>query len=429
MTMVEELEPEVSSALSGARAAQALWSGQSFAERRQYFRQIRAWIAGESVSLAESVAGINGRPRDEKLVSEVLPLADTCHWLEKRAETVLRPRASGRRDRPLWLRGMSFLVHRQPWGVILVIGPANYPLFIPGGQVLHALAAGNAVLLKPAPGTEPVAEAFARTVWRTSLDRRLLQILPAEPESATAAIRVGVDKIVFSGSSENGRTILGEAAALNIPAIAELSGEDPLVVFGDADLDLVMRALRFGTRWNDGDTCMAPRRIVVVESVAPELRRRLVAAPEVADLPIAVVPEEVSAVREAMTSPFGLGASIFSRDVSRAKALAAKIKTGFVFINDLVVPAADPRLPFGGVKASGFGVVRGEEGLLEMTFPHVIAVRKGQFQPHLDELAEDASTLFASYLQAAHGQGWQRRKGLADLVRALIREMRKRAKK
>ena len=66
---------------------------------------------------------------------------------------------------------------------------------------------------------------------------------------------------------------------------------------------------------------------------------------------------------------FALGASIFSRDIAKARALAARIKTGFVLINDLIVPTADPRMPFGGVKASGFGTTRGEEGLLEMTLP------------------------------------------------------------
>ncbi len=100
----------------------------------------------------------------EKLVSEVLPLADACRWLEKNAARVLASRRCGKSQRPFWLKGVSFEVQRMPFGVVLVIGPGNYPLFLPAVHALHALAAGNAVLLKPAPGTRSVAIMFAKLV-------------------------------------------------------------------------------------------------------------------------------------------------------------------------------------------------------------------------------------------------------------------------
>jgi hypothetical protein len=132
------------------------------------------------------------------------------------------------------------------------------------------------------------------------------------------------------------------------------------------------------------------------------------------------VPDEPAAAQCANAACFALGVSIFSRDVANACALAARIKSGFVLVNDLIVPTADPRMPFGGVKASGFGVTRGDEGLLEMTFPHVVALRRGKWRPHFTEFGAEATQLFSSYIFAVHGKGWRRIDGFGKLVGALI---------
>jgi len=83
-------------------------------------------------------------------------------------------------------------------------------------------------------------------------------------------------------------------------------------------------------------------------------------------------------------------------------------------------------MPFGGVKASGFGSTRGNEGLLEMTFPHVVAVNRGNSRPHLDETGADDARLFASYIRASHGRGRQRFDAIVDLVRELIDAIKRR---
>lgn len=413
---------DADASLRAARSAQLSWANQTFKDRGRYFRRLRGLIASNALPLAEAAAGLKWRPVSEKLASEVVPLADTCRWLEKRPERVLRPRSGGTRHRPLWLQGVSFQVHRRPWGTVLIIGPANYPLFIPGAQILHALAAGNAVLFKPAPGTETVAAAFAELAYDAALDPLLLQLLPSGEEFAIAAIRAGVSKIIFTGRSENGQNVLAEAAIQNTPAVMELSGDDACLVLADADLELVIRCLQFSSRWNDGDTCMAPRRLIVVEPIAAEFLAKLQAAPGISRLPIRVVPDEKTAVAEAEASSFGLGISIFSSDLVRARLLASKISSGVALINDVIVPTADPRMPFGGVKASGFGVTRGDEGLLEMTFPQVIAARRGGFRPHLAELNGNSSNLFTAFLFAAHGEPKQRIRGIRELFVALVAE-------
>ena len=411
--------------LAEARDAQASWALEPTPARLRFVRELRHLVADNAAKLASATAAVSERPPEEKLASEVLPLADACRWLERRAGRILAPRRYGKKGRPLWMRGMSFEVQRQPFGVVLVIGPANYPLFLPAVQTLHALAAGNAVLLKPAPRTHGVASAFAELARFAGLGSGLLSVLPESVQSARAAIVGNVDKVIFTGSSENGRDVLVRLAADNTPAVMELSGEDAVLVFEDADLDLVIRALRFGTRLNGGDTCIAPRRIIVAEPVADELIARLSRA-AIPPLPVERAADESAAVLCAGAARFALGLSIFSRNISKACALAARVKSGFVLINDLIVPTADPRMPFGGVKASGFGVTRGDEGLLEMTFPHVVAVRHGKWRPHFDESGTDGARLFSSYILAAHGKGWRRLGAFRNLVSALIGNSRNR---
>ena len=251
------------------------WASQPIAHRLRFVRELRHLIAANAETLAIAAAAVSDRPVAEKLVSEVLPLADACRWLERNAARVLASRRYGKRGRPFWMQGVSFEVQRQPFGVVLVIGPGNYPLFLPAIHSLHALAAGNAVLLKPAPGTRSLALLFAKLARDAGLDPALLTILPESVEAAHDAIADGVDKVIFTGSSENGRDVLAHLAATNTPAVMELSGEDAVIVFADADVDLVVRALKFGARLNDGETCIAPRRLIVEQSIADDLRTRL----------------------------------------------------------------------------------------------------------------------------------------------------------
>ena len=422
-TRSDEESELVRVSLTEARNAQAWWAVQPIPVRIDFLRELRHLVAEHATELASMAAAVSGRPLAEKLASEVLPLADACRWLERRLARVLAPRRCERAGRPFWMRGMSFEVQRQPFGVVLVIGPANYPLFLAAVQTLHALAAGNAVLLKPAPRTYAVASAFAKLTLSAGLGRGLLAILPESVQAARSAVAQGIDKVIFTGSSENGRDLHGQLAATSTPAVMELSGEDAVLVLEDADLELVMRALRFGLRWNDGDTCIAPRRLIVLESLADELLTRLSRA-GIPSFLFTRVPDEPAALQCANAAPFALGASIFSRNIAKASALAAGIKSGFVLINDLIVPTADPRMPFGGVKASGFGVTRGEEGLLEMTYPHVVAVRRGKSRPHFDELRTDAAQLFSSYILAVHGKGRRRLGALRELASVSISNSR-----
>jgi acyl-CoA reductase-like NAD-dependent aldehyde dehydrogenase len=465
------------------RRAQAMWAAVSARTRLQVIRRFRHLLAEQAESVAISAVGSSQRPVAEILTSEIIPLADAGRFLERAAENLLAPRRVGRRGRPLWLGGVTSLVYREPFGLVLVIAPSNYPIFLPGVQVLQALVAGNAVLLKPGPGGTGAARELARLLNAAGLPASLLQVLPESAEAAQVAIRAGVDKVFFTGSATTGSKILAQLAPLAIPTAMELSGCDAVIIRADADLELAVRALGFGLRLNFGQTCIAPRRVFVARAVATEFEGRLAQAlldhapakfspaqrerlsplllealaqgahllsgkilpggDIVGPLAIAGAKPSLPLLREDIFAPlltirtvadddeaialandcsYALGASIFTRDEIVARSLAARLNAGGVIINDLIAPTADPRLPFGGRKRSGFGLTRGPEGLLEMTTTKVFTERRGRWRPHYDAPGADDAHFFCAYLNMVHGSGWRRRLcGFRRMVRALSR--------
>ena len=148
--------------------------------------------------------------------------------------------------------------------MVLIIAPANYPLFLPGVQALQALAAGNAVLWKPAVGGTAPAEALRDVLVGCGLDPALLQVLGESPQAADDAIAAGVDKVFLTGSAATGTAVLTQLAAHRTPAVMELSGCDAVFVLPGAAIDRVAAAVAFGLRLNGSATCMAPRRLFLV---------------------------------------------------------------------------------------------------------------------------------------------------------------------
>jgi acyl-CoA reductase-like NAD-dependent aldehyde dehydrogenase len=469
-----------------ARQAQEQWARIPWPTRRGLLRRARRLMCRDALLLARLVAAARQCSDAEALVSEILPLAEACRFLERETPRVLGSRRLGRRGRPAWLSGVSGSIERVPWGVILLLGPSNYPLFLVATQALQAIAAANAVLLKPgAGGAEPLA-AWLRILTEAGLPVDLLQLLPDTAEAGQQAVSAGVDRVVLTGRDTTGVQVLGQAAERLTSTIVELSGCDAVVVREDADLALVTRALVFGLRLNRGATCIAPRRVLVDRSVATELEGRLAQAlqgcerieleTEVArevfplanqvlergahliagqlrpgggvtgPMVLAGVPRDSRLLRSdlfapvlslitttsdtdalavANASPYGLGAAIFTRDPASALPLAQRLEAGIVEINDLIVTTADPRVPFGGRKRSGFGVTRGAEGLLEMTVPRVILQRRGSWRPHYDAPHPDDAALFTNYLQLVHGSGLALRfRALRGMIRLLFKRRR-----
>lgn len=411
---------------ASARAVQAEWAAVPLAERLRILRSVRHRLAERAEEIVRSVTAGSGRPEAEVLSSEVIPLADACRFLEREAPKILAPRRLGGEGRPAWLGGVELEVRREPLGLVLILAPSNYPLFLPAVQALQAVTAGNAVLWKPGRGGFAAARAFGDLTVLAGLDWRLIKVLPEGEETGREAVAAGPDKVILTGSAATGREVLAEAGRRLIPTVAELSGCDALFILPTADAshrERAARAIRFGLALNGGTTCIAPRRVFVPRLLAAELEARVEdLLPELALVPVGDMDE---ALELASRSPYALGASVFGPE-EEALAFAGRIRAGVVTVNDVIVPTADPRLPFGGRGESGYGVTRGAEGLLEMTAIKAVAVRRGRRLPHLEPRQPGDEELFKGWLAAAHGDGLRARvAGAVRLARALVRRQDK----
>ena len=487
MTAVAPAAMAAVTAVGEARAAQAPWAATPLDRRLACLRRLRLLIAANVDRLTDALGPRAGRHIADTLATEIAPFADAIRFLERCAPKLLRPRRLGWRGRPLWLADHAAEIRREPLGVVLVIGPSNYPLMLPGIQAVQALAAGNAVVVKPGAGGGKALEALAALAVDSGIDPRLLRILSEAPEAAEAAIAAGVDKVVLTGGVRSGRAVLAALADRLVPATMELSGSDAVFVLPGADLDLTARALAWGLTLNAGATCIAPRRVFVPRALAAELERKLqplvarlapapapaavvdhaaflvaaaiaagarailpwsAPAPGAAQFPPAVLADAspdmtllhedvfvpvlslvaVDTMDDALAAnaacPYALGASVFG-PAAAAQALARRIRAGVVSVNDLIAPTADPRLPFGGFGRSGFGRTRGGDGLLAMTEAKAVTLRHGKFRPHYAKAAEAEEDLLRAYMAAVHGTGWRRARGALDLVRALMRLARR----
>jgi acyl-CoA reductase-like NAD-dependent aldehyde dehydrogenase len=414
--------PAVSAPAAAARAAaeRAAWAALPVARRLDVIRTFRHALAGSALAVAATIARPQASAAD-LLVAEILPLLAACRFLEQRAAGILRtghPRAG----RPLWLSGTRLTIRRVPFGTVLVIGPGNYPLLLPAVQALQALVAGNAVLAKPAPSWSAPMLQMRDLLARAGLPETLFIVLPDSAAAAGDAVRAGVDLIVLTGSSATGRAVLAEAAPRLTPAIMELSGDDPFIVLPGADMAYAARALAFGRALNGGNTCIAPRRVLVTGAAEPGFRAALASADPAsaqvtgADVAVRVVADAAEAVAVANESAYALGAAVFG-PLDAARWVAARLRAGCVVIGDVIAPTADPRLPFGGAGESGFGTTRGAEGLLAMTRPQAIVERRRPEPRHLTVLPDRAAPMVAGLLRVAYGPFAPR--AIADAMRAI----------
>jgi acyl-CoA reductase-like NAD-dependent aldehyde dehydrogenase len=429
------------------RKAQQEWAQRSVSQRLKPVAAFRRLLVQECDPLCAAVARDVGKPTEEALAADVLPLAEACKFLQKRAERLLRPHRVSGRLRPIWLMGQKDTVHRRARGLVGIIGTWNYPLILNGVQILQALTAGNGVVWKPSEVAPATADAVLDLLSRAGFPSDLVQKLPATREAGKDLIDADVDHVVFTGSSKVGRIIATTLGQRLVSSTLELSGCDAMFVLEDADPAFAAQAAWFGATVNRGQTCLAARRAFVQRGVYPkflEALRLLVSAAApmplalpsqvgeaerlvsaavseggrlLVDPPSPVPPQslfprvvvdarpEMALCREASFAPilgvvpfdtldealrleaqcpYALGASVFTSNPERVKQWATRLRTGSVAINDLIVSTAHPATPFGGTGESGWGITQGAEGLLEMTVPQVVSVRSGRYRPHFD---------------------------------------------
>jgi len=412
---------EVAAAIEAAQRAFEAWRHAPFAQRSRCMRAAARELRDTARELAVLMAEEMGKPvRDGR--AEVEKCAWACEYYAEHAEAFLR-------SEPVATDARESYVAFRPLGVVLAVMPWNFPFWQVFRFAAPALMAGNAALLKHAsnvPGCALAIEAvFARAGFPAGLFRSLL--IPSG--AALEAIRHPlVRAVTLTGSTAAGRAVAAAAGERLKKTVLELGGSDPYLVLADADPARAAEICAASRLVNGGQSCIAAKRFVVVESrraafeaelvrrmgaarlgdplreettLGPQARRDLrdelhrqveasVAAgarcllggtvPEgpgafypptvLADVrpgmpayddelfgPVAaVIPvrDEREAVAVANDSVFGLGAAVLTGDAERGRAIAElELEAGACFVNAAV--KSDPRLPFGGVKESGYG--------------------------------------------------------------------------
>ena len=427
----EEFSPvQLDRALDRAVQAFDRWRWVSFAERGGLMRSAAGHLREKKAQLAGLITTEMGKPIVEA-EAEIEKCSWNCDFYADNAEQFLAPQSTPS-------SAAESYVAFEPLGPVLAIMPWNFPFW----QVLRfaapTLMAGNTALLKHASNVSQCALAIEETFLAAGFPEGIFQTLLGSGQQTEALIGdPRIRAVTLTGSDSTGSKVGAASGRALKKSVLELGGSDPFIVLADADIAAAAETGVRARNQNTGQSCIAAKRFIVVDSAADEFEQRFiegVAQLRVGDplqretqigplargdlrdslddqvrrsvdqgshlalgghrmegrgyfyAPTALtqVTPEMAAAREetfgpvaalirardadeaisvANESPFGLGASLWTRDIDRARALAKEVQAGSVFVNGMV--ASDPRLPFGGIKRSGYGRELSEFGIRE----------------------------------------------------------------
>jgi acyl-CoA reductase-like NAD-dependent aldehyde dehydrogenase/choline dehydrogenase-like flavoprotein len=440
LASVPELGREqVGTMVAAARAAQPAWDALGFAGRAEVLLAARSWLVANGERVVGTICAETGRPADETQFAELSYGVSALEFWAKQAPAYLADERI--ESASPFVRGRRLVVRYAPLGVVGVIGPWNYPLNNSFGDCIPALAAGNAVVLKPSDVTPLTSLLMAEMLGECGAPEGVFQVATGRGETGAALVDE-VDFVMFTGSVETGKKVMAQAAQTLTPVSLELGGKDPMIVLADADLERAANAaVSYGLN-NSGQVCISVERIYVEDSVHDEFLERLTAkvdglrqgppglpgtvdvgaiifGPQIelieahvedarakgarvltggkrgagpgrfyeptvlADvdhsmrcmveetfgptLPVMRVADADEAVALANDGPYGLQASVWTRDEIRGEEVARRIEAGVACVNDAQVNYAALELPMGGWKSSGLGSRHGADGIRKYT--------------------------------------------------------------
>src|SRR6202795_4064880 len=196
---------EVRAAVARARAAQPDWNAWGIRNRVRVLRRFQQILLAHKIDIARRITREAGKPSVEALVTEVLVVLDAARFLIENAFAILREERLPHGN--LALKTKSGRILLEPYGVIGIISPWNYPFSIPATEAMAALVAGNAVVLKPSEFTPMIALELKSLLRAAGVPEDVFQVLPGEGAAGAALVKSDIDKLVFTGSVATGRRI------------------------------------------------------------------------------------------------------------------------------------------------------------------------------------------------------------------------------
>jgi succinate-semialdehyde dehydrogenase / glutarate-semialdehyde dehydrogenase len=411
--------------------AGAAWRKQPFAERARLVRAAGRVLRENASEYARLMADEMGKPVKAGR-AEAQKCAWVCDYYAEHAERFLQPESVA-------TEASNSFVCFQPLGVVLAVMPWNFPFWQVFRFAAPALMAGNTALLKHASNVQGCARAIEEVFTRAGFPADVLRNLGIDAGQVKLVLGSPmVAAVTLTGSVAAGRAVAQTAGRLLKKSVMELGGSDPYLILEDADLDSAVELCASSRLINSGQSCIAAKRFIVVQSRREEFEHRLVERMRAAKLgdpgdestqlgpmaradlrnelhaqveasiakgarcllggqvppgagayypptvltdvkkgmpaykdelfgPVAAiipVKHRRAAVRVANDTVFGLGAAVFTGNVAVGERIAAQeLEAGCCFVNDFV--KSDPRLPFGGIKQSGYGRELSHYGIKE----------------------------------------------------------------
>ncbi len=406
------------------------WREVSFAERKERMQKAAQVLRDNKEEYARLMTLEMGKIIKESR-AEVEKCAWVCDYYAENAEVFLK-------DELVETDASKSFVSFSPIGVVLAVMPWNFPFWQVFRFAAPALMAGNTALLKHASNVPGCAQAIEEVFMKAGFPTRTFTTLMIGSGTVEAVIRhPAVKAVTLTGSEIAGKKVAAVAGDEIKKTVMELGGSDPFIVLEDADIPGCVLTSSVARMLNTGQSCIAAKRFIVVESRVKEFEEQQtaimsalkmgdplleetqtgpMARPDLVDeldeqvqqsikmgarlltggvrpkgpgsfypptvlsgvkpgMPVfdqetfgpvsAIIPVKnmEEAIAAANSSEFGLGGSIWTRDIKKGEAAARRIESGAVFVNGMT--KSDPRLPFGGVKKSGYGRELSHYGIKE----------------------------------------------------------------
>ena len=314
-------EEDVRELAARARAAQPAWEALGFDGRARILRRAQKWVVDHADRIVETIVSETGKTHDDAVINEIGYGASAFGFWAKHAPGYLADEKV--RSSSPFLAGRKLVIRYRPVGVVGVIGPWNYPLTNGFGDCIPALAAGNAVVLKPSEVTPLTSLLLAGAMRECGLPEDALIVATGDGRTGSAVVDE-VDMVTFTGSTRTGKQVMTRAARTLTPVSLELGGKDPMIVLADADVERAANAAAYYSMQNGGQTCISVERVYVeapiYDSFVDKLTRKVAALRQGASSGPGTV--DVGAV----TFPPQL--DIVSRHVEEARAAGARVLTG-----------------------------------------------------------------------------------------------------
>ncbi|MEP6764376.1 MAG: aldehyde dehydrogenase family protein [Gemmatimonadaceae bacterium] len=248
-----------------ARHAAPSWAAMTVRSRSEIMGRFRAELFKRRADAAAVISRETGKPLPESMIAEVATVLDGARFLERVAEKTLRVRT--RRSATLAMWRKKIYVHHEPFGVVAIVSPWNYPFLFTALHVLPALIAGNVVLLKPSEHTPATADFLGEVLRAAGVPPEVFQVVHGEGKAGAALVNANIDKVFFTGSARTGRAIAEACASRFIPVSLELGSSDAAIVLEDANIVHAASGITWGRFTNAGQTCVAPKRAIVLNAI------------------------------------------------------------------------------------------------------------------------------------------------------------------